>query len=352
MTERFELTRKELYEQIWTETLSKVAAKYQVSFPRLKNICERYQIPLPDNRYWGRLNTGQNPKRNELPDLDENIRITFYTSATDDQLFVKFLNEEERDKINEVYNNLKVGRQLREPHDLIKKVDLTSVSKENERRALIFLDALFKAVEKIGGAICNEPFMYFLIADIKVGFRIRERHHKIHTGKKDKYGNGYVWKPSGILLFNICNGPVESVVMSEFEETDKKSLADIIQRIFLNIIKLAFRHKERSEEIAEALRREEEARLGREVDRLMHEKELNRTRGLIAEAQRFRIAEDIRAYVLAIERNMSVSKEAPMGKTTDWVAWARHKADWLDPIVNNSDEILDLADVEKVFCGT
>ena len=62
------LTRKELYDDIWTDTLSKTALKYQLSTAQLKKICNSLNVPTPSGGYWTKLRLGRNPERTPLPD--------------------------------------------------------------------------------------------------------------------------------------------------------------------------------------------------------------------------------------------------------------------------------------------
>ena len=71
--------RAELYREIWAISLSKVAAKYQVPASKLKEACEKANIPLPTNKYWGDLSVGKPVTPIPLPDFSltvEAIGIT------------------------------------------------------------------------------------------------------------------------------------------------------------------------------------------------------------------------------------------------------------------------------------
>ena len=59
--------RAELYREIWEISLSKVAAKYQVPSNKLKEACEKADIPLPTNKYWGDLSVGKSVSPTPLP---------------------------------------------------------------------------------------------------------------------------------------------------------------------------------------------------------------------------------------------------------------------------------------------
>ena len=41
------VSREELYEQVWAEPMTKVAAKYGITGTALKKTCDRHDIPTP-----------------------------------------------------------------------------------------------------------------------------------------------------------------------------------------------------------------------------------------------------------------------------------------------------------------
>ncbi len=43
------ITRKQLCDMVWSEPLSRLAKKYQISDNGLRKICRRMKIPLPPN---------------------------------------------------------------------------------------------------------------------------------------------------------------------------------------------------------------------------------------------------------------------------------------------------------------
>lgn len=66
-SERLPVSREKLYEEIWTEPTSKVAARYQVSGSYLTRVCDRLNIPRPPKGYWAQHAVGKAPKRIALP---------------------------------------------------------------------------------------------------------------------------------------------------------------------------------------------------------------------------------------------------------------------------------------------
>src|SRR5262249_54845582 len=48
------LTRKELYELVWSEPMKIVSVRFGISDVALKKTCERAAIPTPDRGYWAK----------------------------------------------------------------------------------------------------------------------------------------------------------------------------------------------------------------------------------------------------------------------------------------------------------
>ena len=53
-----ELTREELYAQVWAEPMTKLAQRYGLSDRGLAKICTRTGIPVPGRGYWARVQSG------------------------------------------------------------------------------------------------------------------------------------------------------------------------------------------------------------------------------------------------------------------------------------------------------
>jgi hypothetical protein len=65
------VSREELYEQVWAEPMTKVAAKYGVTGTALKKKCERHEIPTPERGYWMKLEHGKRVRQEPLPKLSD-----------------------------------------------------------------------------------------------------------------------------------------------------------------------------------------------------------------------------------------------------------------------------------------
>ena len=56
------------------------------------------------------------------------------------------------------------------------------------------------------------------------------------------------------------------------------------------------------------------------------------TNNLLSDARQWKDAEDLRNYICATEKNGKYSDE--------WIKWAKDKADWIDPLIKEKDNIL------------
>ncbi len=63
------LSREDLYERVWAEPMTKVAAEFGVSGTALKKTCNRYDIPTPERGYWAKLAHGKPVTKDPLPKL-------------------------------------------------------------------------------------------------------------------------------------------------------------------------------------------------------------------------------------------------------------------------------------------
>lgn len=70
------LMREELYAQVWSEPMSKLAKRYGLSDRGLAKTCARMGIPVPGRGYWARVQSGQVPPQAKLPKIKAGQRST------------------------------------------------------------------------------------------------------------------------------------------------------------------------------------------------------------------------------------------------------------------------------------
>jgi len=62
------ITREKLYEEVWAEPMTKVAARYNVSSSFLARVCKGLNVPRPERGYWAKLAVGKAPPKPALPE--------------------------------------------------------------------------------------------------------------------------------------------------------------------------------------------------------------------------------------------------------------------------------------------
>lgn len=221
------------------------------------------------------------------------------------------------------------------------------ISPESQQRAFLILDALFCAVEELGGKV-NADLSMRVMADT-VRIRIAEGQDKVkHELTKqearalveynDKVKrNGWASKPQIRKYDSIYNGKLRIIfdngeyIRDTGKEKLEDRLGDLLMRLYENSEEARIQ-RERLEE--ERRKREEEARRQAEIQK-RKEDEARRTRELLNQAEDYKIACEIRQYIAAVARQKDITPE-----TAAWIEWANRKADWYDPIVAAEDEYL------------
>lgn len=289
---------------------------------------------------------------------------------------LNFLDEQERIKVIEVANKLVVNTEKRLHLQLIKYKNsiiewkkkekevqskrgynsrynkptnesdfFNEISSESQPRAMRILDAVFDAVETLGGKVNNDLSME--VKSELVRIRIAEGQDKIkHELTKqearelveynDKVKvNKWVLKPQIRKYDYVYNGKLRIIfgdgdyIRDNASEKLEDRLGDILFRIYEKSEALRIERERREEEyrkMQEESRRKEEARKRKDD-------EIERTKELINQAEDYRIACEIRKYISAVAQKKNIDTD-----TADWIEWAKKKADWYDPIIAATDE--------------
>jgi hypothetical protein len=56
------LTRRELFDLVWSKPVTKVAVDLEISDVAVKKICDKHRIPVPGRGYWAKVAAGQAPR--------------------------------------------------------------------------------------------------------------------------------------------------------------------------------------------------------------------------------------------------------------------------------------------------
>ena len=61
-----DISRQELFEQVWSQPRTKLAKMFGVSDVAIAKVCRKHDIPLPGLGYWAKAAAGKAPPRPKL----------------------------------------------------------------------------------------------------------------------------------------------------------------------------------------------------------------------------------------------------------------------------------------------
>jgi hypothetical protein len=65
--------REELYEEVWSTPMQKLAGKYGISDVGLAKVCRKLEIPVPGRGHWAKREAGQEVQKPPLTLLKKNV---------------------------------------------------------------------------------------------------------------------------------------------------------------------------------------------------------------------------------------------------------------------------------------
>jgi hypothetical protein len=65
------INREQLYNQIWSVPMTRLAPQYKLSTYELKKICDYFKIPTPRAGHWSKLSFGKAVKNIALPSFNK-----------------------------------------------------------------------------------------------------------------------------------------------------------------------------------------------------------------------------------------------------------------------------------------
>jgi len=355
--EKIILTRKELFDLVWSKPVAALLRKYDIKNSELKKILAEMNIPTPEMGHWQRLQYGKPVEIKLLPDDfsgRDNITLTLRDINSP---FVKSAQKNLKESIvNETNLPVKVKQKLSKPDPLIseareslmmkrsihdsryvglnfdrykgmaetKRNELRiRVSPANVGRALRFFDAFIKLLRARQHDIIIENDRTYAVFE-KEKFEISLKERFFRTKSSDSWQR-LEYQPSGILVFKLESYPYKE--WKDGQRLLEDRLPDILAWFELYAQK---RRKERLYYEEQRKIREEKERIEREI-RARKEKEIRNFRNLVKEANQWHQTQIIRAYISYVE-----SKALECNELSDnlkhWIEWSNQKADWYDPI--------------------
>jgi hypothetical protein len=380
------VTREELYEQVWTTPLVRLAVQYGISNVGLGKLCRRLNVPTPGRGYWARLAAGEKLKRTPLPKpvgYQARIELTRDPTATMTQPQTKppeVLVPEALDSAHGVIRQL--GNLLRkasvDEHERLVVGTIFATTAGTHRRALLVLDGLCKALETRGHAIAivagdgGRPTLRATAGGETVSLSMSESLDRIEheltpaeQAEVEKTGKSrarkYDYAPGGRLRIDIND---RDLARSAWADTERRRLERKLGNVVVSIEAVAEARKARRNEFEEQQRKEEQRRLEAEQHRqrlaeeqaeARRQQRLKQYRELLARdvehmAADWVRAKQVREFLDAYDETVPDEQRTPIARR--WLESARRFQAQLDPLgqpehvpkdLDLPDEVLDQA---------
>lgn len=372
-------SREKLYEEIWEISAKQVSLKYDLSYSDLLKKCKEFEIPIPNGSYWYRKNTGQDlselivplpqndvnevnidrkslknnrikPSKHKEESSEDKNKDTVKLDTTSIRSSLSFIEDDKIERIIEAasypyFDSRHRYNDLKDPK-FVKSISLNSLP-----RLYRFLDTLVTVIERIGDNVTSnldiqieKDIVHFEVIEStdKVSHELTKEEAKELAEYNDSVKfNGYAYKPrikkydyipNGKFRFKIVYG---KYIKDTNEFSIEQSIPEIIVLIYQEYYKVKNLRLEREER--ERLYEEEQERKRKLQNRIEEEKK--RTMSLLNMLEDFQTANDLRLMADKLEIAGKLSKEE--------IEWIRSKADWIDPIVSSTDELLGIRNHEN-----
>lgn len=371
--------RETLYKEVWTSPVTEVAKKYKVSDVAIHKVCRSLDIPTPPQGYWAKRKAGKSVVQIPLPKSDKKQKKTgvqtgISAKTETGQPVLDFLEDEERTVIMAVASQILLPGEEERMHPKIvvhrkviaawKKENsdysnrwrpnhippppflATEIASESIPRACRIIDALIKAMEPLGCKLTDQ--LSFVVNGETVAISFSEAKDKVkHIPTKEenlqlleyedcRRRHTYAAKPKIREYDYQFNGRMGFTINEKRTLRDCKSyqledrLGDMMPELYAAAE--AIKQQRLAKEEAERKRQEEQRK--REERRRRYNEEVDRTLALVHESEDYDIACKIRRYIEAYKA------AHPDENITEWLEWAKAKADWYDPTVSCNDEFL------------
>lgn len=377
------ITRKELYEEVWSTPVSKLAPKYNLSDVGFAKFCRRCDVPRPPRGYWARIEAGQKVKRTPLSRSNENGEIKVHIPDPEevDAMEKAKVTTEKRESL---IPKIEIAETLRGCHKLVSdtneafegakkqddgilqvpkgsKLDLI-VSRDQLRRSLLIISALLKTFESLGHKVSSGPTI--TVDGQSVSLSIREGTKAVEeeleastesvTGRYDFFSERKRKKqiPSGLLTVSIPEavGYWANGCRKNWKDAKTQRIENCMNSIVAGVLEVASKKQEheislKQEAIKKAaeekrLRLEAADRAKKREEQKLEQRKLDK---LLAQAKDLRRSREIRDFVVYVRqahecKGSKIEVESELGK---YLVWAELQADRLDPTVAAPETILD-----------
>lgn len=363
--ENSKMSRKELYDLVWSTPMTTLAKKFATTDNRMRIICKKMNVPIPKAGHWQRIQYGKQVEILDLPPEDSNTLKSTNELISNQEIKVdRFMQiREDIEKYCKQY--LKVKRKVSDPDivtfEVKKDLDKSTpshfgrekgyistyrypirffVTPKNATRALCILDAFIKLVRARNHKIELNGWTYeIIIEDERYEFGIREK--QIRTKSTDKYYQ-YDYKATGLLVLTTGRF-TDKREYSDGNISLENQLSTIVAQLeYQTELWKAEMEKHRAQQ---AITDEANRKIQAEIKR--RETEKSNLKDLLKKSKRWHKSNILKEYIRLFEANC-VKTNTLSKETSEWISWAKAKADWLDPFVCGEDKYLTTKDLEDI----
>lgn len=368
-------SRKELYDLVWSEPMRDIAKRFEISDVGLAKACRNAEIPVPPRGFWNKQKAGHRVVRADLSPRRPGRSDTVTIGRNRHWYNVEQLGLDEpeppaptfnepidhvRARVAKAVAQISIKTKLEILHPAIKALlDKDEVLRErqkmyswekpqfdapSERRRLRILNAVFLALGSQGcsGSVRGEKAREIHVHIGQSSIALALEPIQLRGRRVDESTRGKERLRLALLDGHDSYRPKLGSVLSE--DTEERPIERTIREVVVDVIVLGeeqyrerqlshhkWRLEDRSRRIAEARKQKEEAeRKERERIAALEKARVDR---LLGEATALNQAEQIRAYVKAVE--MRLKDTAAVGELESfarWKGWALSQAAHIDPV--------------------
>lgn len=376
------INREQLYQQVWKMPMTKLALIYGVKNYELKKICDRFLIPTPKAGYWSKLSFGKSEDIELLPiwkicvpcNIKSKKKIptaTLLPKTADVPVIIHKPIKIIELAPEKVDHGIVVKKNLANPHLLIEKAQIElksctpdtygrlntrraiaiNVSRDNVKRALLILDAIFKWFENRGYKI-RKPFndssqTWIVVDGMDIEIEIIEKSKL--TGKvKSNWGYEYnQYTPTGGLTLKINTYTYDSKIQTNWSDGKMQTIEELLNSFIDSVFAIVLiRQKENERRENERLVYEEH-RKNRIYEEQCAQYENQLLDNLIKQSNEIAVSVRIREYVTSVEQKAKLhyTDEDYPKELADWIVWANKQADSIDPLYEKWPSYISARDV-------
>lgn len=361
-----EFGREEFFDLCWEKSISWFCKNYLVSYHEFKSISTKFKIPLPPNGYWMKKKHGKEIPKPTLPYSGETGNIELLLRTEENLKKSKSIAKLNDNGDEQKRYDLEVPKKLpKNPDPIIQEMisanpkshpiinnvrDYTklynygkiwvSASKKPYKRALCFLNTFIRVMKSRGHyfLFCYER-SYVVIEGVEIAIRMRERSKRVYNSEESGYKTSKL-EPIGLLT--LITGEYSG--KKEWQDTPTKPLGEKLPLIITYLEEMATEERKWKVENEKRLRRQAVEDKKQEERRRLQKEEIEKLHFIKKQSDLWHEAIKLRSFLNACEKNDNLTEEMER-----LVKFGYKKANFLDPLVKDNDELFEDVDPYKLL---